>query len=394
MLYFTIPFDGYLRAIPNIILIVLGVLFPFVVERRHFAKFRKTPSLLWLVFFMLITAQMLIWQRTADDWGIIQKVLLSGLLALLFIPLEKVEKINKAIIFSSLAAIVFSCVKLVILVNQGVTFSFLETGSLIEALLIDRVYLGLLCVLSILVSYSSLTKAYHPDNKYYLLNMAINVLFILLMVSRIAILVLVVVFLLSLLYKNKRGPQLLFAIGTLLLAVLFIFIVNNDLRKQLFYSNNHEHKEGLVANTLALEPRAVIWDCAFQLIEGDDSAWKGMGFANTNRKMMECYENSITNPTKKAWFMQQKYNVHNQFLDIYIASGVVILICFLMTFLVMLLKNRKQFYPTALLLTFIMFLFVENMFHRQIGAYYMGFLLLSILVNLDSTKNQGTIEAP
>ena len=65
-----------------------------------------------------------------------------------------------------------------------------------------------------------------------------------------------------------------------------------------------------------------------------------------------------------------------------------------MTFLVMLLKNRKQFYPTALLLTFIMFLFVENMFHRQIGAYYMGFLLLSILVNLDSTKNQETIEAP
>jgi hypothetical protein len=47
----------------------------------------------------------------------------------------------------------------------------------------------------------------------------------------------------------------------------------------------------------------------------------------------------------------------------------------------LLFKHYKHFFPTALVLTFILFGLVENYFHRQVGAYYLGFVLVILLIN-------------
>lgn len=316
--------------------------------------------------------------RLETDWNILKKILLALGLVLLYLPVDGFKKINKAIIFSSLAAIVFSCVKLVMVIETSEDFAFLDSGAIIDAVLIDRIYLGLLAVLSILVSYQSLQRTYHPDNRYYLINIAVNILFILLIVSRVSILILAVIFLTSFLYREKRMPQLIFAIGGMVLAILLTLIINIDLRKQLFYANGIENK-GLVENTMSTEPRAIIWDCAYNVSKMEGTPVKGLGFVSTNEAMLSCYE-TIEDDTKREWFVVNKYNTHNQFIDLYLATGVVGVGLFVGGLLLIFIDKRKRYFHAALLLTLIGFCFTENLFHRQIGSYYVGFILISLLI--------------
>ena len=306
LLFIAIPFDDYFRALPNIVLLLLAILFPFVVRKEDFKKLKRLPTIVWLAFFSYLLFNALLTGRFEADWGVLKKILLPGLLVLLYITLQDFKKINKAIIYSALAAIAYSVIKLIMLINEGQPFNFLESAPLIEAVLIDRLYLGLLSILSILISLKAIKNSYHPDNRYYFINIIINVLFILLIVSRIAIATLVIIFLLSFLYKIRKGPQFMFATGILFLGFVLAFIFNNDLRKEIFYSNRTIQNQGLVENTLAFEPRVIIWNCAYQLSKYNGAVLKGLGFLNTNEMMETCYETTIKDKTKRNWFLTQR----------------------------------------------------------------------------------------
>ena len=102
--------------------------------------------------------------------------------------------------------------------------------------------------------------------------------------------------------------------------------------------------------------------------------------------MEACYENTIEEKSKRNWFIAQRYNTHNQYIDIYLGSGIIALALMITGILILLIKNRRQFFPTALMVTFIAFALVENVFHRQIGAYYIGFILLALILELNSDQ--------
>jgi hypothetical protein len=373
-LFFTLPFDDYFRALPNILLIALALMFPFVVDKTQLKSVLRSTWVWVLAFLGFMVVQSLALGRFDQDFVVIQKMLLAGALSLLLYPVRDNRTLMHGVIYSSVAAVLYSMVQLVILLNQGATFGFLESAHIIEALLMDRIYLGLLSVLSIIFSYKLLRKEFDPNNGYYLANIVLQAAFILFLVSRIAIVVLLLSFVLSLWYRQKRGPQLLFFGGSITLIVALAFVLSNDLRKQFFYNNNPEHQEGLLANTMALEPRMVIWDCALNIAQVESVALRGNGFTQTNKDMLACYESDIDNPIKKAWFLTKKYNVHNQFLDLYLGSGVLAMLLFAAGFILCFIRQRRSLYPTALLMATVIFLMAENMFHRQIGAYYMGLI--------------------
>jgi O-antigen ligase len=373
-LFFTLPFDDYFRALPNLLLIALAALFPFVLDTNQFKSILRSHWTWVLVFLGFVVIQSWALGRFDQDFVIIQKMLLAGALSLLLYPVRDNRTLMHGVIYSSVAAVLYSMVRLVILLNQGASFGFLESAHIIEALLMDRIYLGLLSVLSIIFSYKLLRKEFDPNNGYYLANIILQAAFILFLVSRIAIVVLLLSFVLSLWYRQKRGPQLLFFGGSIALIVALAFVLSNDLRKQFFYNNNPEHQEGLLANTMALEPRMVIWDCALDIAQQQSVVLTGNGFTQTNKDMLTCYKSDIDNPVKKAWFLTKKYNVHNQFLDLYLGSGLLALLLFVGGLLVSFIRQRKSLYPTALLMATVIFLMAENMFHRQIGAYYMGLI--------------------
>ena len=43
LLFVIIPFDDYIRALPNILLIILTISFPAIIKREHFQKIKKVP---------------------------------------------------------------------------------------------------------------------------------------------------------------------------------------------------------------------------------------------------------------------------------------------------------------------------------------------------------------
>lgn len=388
LLYMIIPFDDYIRAWPNILMGVLVVAFPFVISKSDLARIKQVPMLILLGFFAYLVINAALLGRFEDDLSVLKKILISVGLVLLYLPIQGINKIQKAIVFSSLAAIVFSVVHLVILANSESGFQFGDSAMLIEGLLIDRIYLGLLCVLSILVSYSSLESKYHPYNRYYVGNIIINVIFILFIVSRITILALIFLFLMGQLYRSRRGPQMMVVTGTLVLIIAGAVLLNKDFRHKLSYTDQTESTDSWLSQAMKNEPRSIIWDSAYDVAEEEGLTWMGIGFMETNKRLMAQYDQRIQDPEVLKNFQTKRYNTHNQYIDFYLASGLLGLLIFLSLLVVLFFRNFRILYPTALLATFMIYAFVENLFHRQIGAYYAGFVFILLCLHFGSKQIQ------
>ncbi len=388
LLYIIIPFDNYVRALPNILLGILILAFPFVVSKKDFGKLRSTPVLLFFSFFLFLILNATIFGRLESDFNIIKKVLIVVGLLILYLPVHDVGKIKKAIVFSSLATILFSIINIVIANNVSGDLIFENYPKLIESLLIDRVYLGFLCVLSIIISYQSIQPKYHPDNRYFFINIIVNILFLVLIVSKIALLILLFLLILRQFYgKNKKIRILVTLLTIVLLSVVFISI-KDDLQKQEFLMEKTSSEANFPKNTLTWEIRSIAWHCSNLVSQEIGFTLKGLGFTGTKDKLVSCYTESIKDTHKREKFVSERYNTHNQFIDFYLSSGIIGLLLFGGMFISLFGIVRKNFFATSLLLILASYCFMENVFHRQLGAYYAGFVLIILFINSWNIKEK------
>src|SRR5690606_41111300 len=105
---------------------------------------------------------------------------------------------------------------------------------------------------------------------------------------------------------------------------------------------------------------------------------------------INCYDKEIVNPARRLWFLQEKYNTHNQYIDFYLGIGVAGELLFISMFILSLVQYKKQFFPTAFITTLFFFGVIECYFYRQMGSYYFGLILILILFenfNLQVEKN-------
>jgi len=382
LLFFTIPFDDYTRALPNILLAVLVLAFPFVVNKEDFKKIKTVPILLFTGFCLFLIVNSYSHGRLQEDFTVIKKILLSIGLVVLYIPIQDFDKIKKAIVLSSIAAIIFSVINIVVLTNTISDFHFGSSPVVIEALLIDRLYLGFLCVLSILVSYSLLKANYHPINRYYLANIIINVLFLFLIGSKISIVLLILLILLRQLFGKNRKVRIPIALLSVVVISGLYFVVFKGNKKGASSFQN------FIVNTTTWDVRSITWECAFKMIENNTINWQGLGFYGTKEQLVSCYQDTIQNEYKKNQFISKRYNAHNQFLDFYLSTGILGFLLFIAFVLLLLIKNRKSFFYTALLASLVLYCMVENVFQRQMGAYYIGFILIILLSNKSVVQNK------
>lgn len=393
LLYLIIPFDEYFRALPNILMAILVIAFPFVVKKTDFKKLLLKPLLVLVLFFVYLLVNSFFQGTISQDIGVVNKMMIPIGLVLLYLPISDFKKLKKAIVFSSFIAIVFTLFQFMVLINNDAEVSLLFFQETVDALLIDRVYIGLLCVLSILISYKSLTKKYHPDNIYYLVSIIISVLYILLIMSKTAIILLIAVTLVRQFYGPKIKIRLLVTFVALLIISVVGYFKYQDTLQNSINSKNNISEIKYNESFMPLGYRAVIWDCAINISENSSNKFFGIGFKETSNQLVDCYENEILDPVTKHNFVSKKFNTHNQYADFYISSGLISLLLFLLVLIYLIFKHHKQFFPTALLVTIILFGMVENYFHRQVGAYYFGFILVMLLINqLNETNN--TIKEP
>lgn len=387
LLYLIIPFDNYIRALPNILLGILVIAFPFIVKKKDLKKLKSLPFALFLGLFAYLLIHSFSIGRLAEDLNIIKKVMIAIGLAILYVPVADAKKINSAIIYSSLAAIIFSVYNFVIITHASGSFALGDSPQVIESLLIDRLYLGILSTFSILISFQAIQKKYHPDNNYYLANIFINALFLIFIASKIAVISLFVLLLIQQFYGKRKIWKVLAAIGATAVVFGLFLIIKNEKNIQSAQTENHNNPPTFIENSMTYELRAVVWNCAGNIINGEGFSVTGDGFGATKDKLVACYETQITNPEKRERFVTERYNTHNQFLDFYLSAGFIALLLFLAFQLFSFISVRKEFFPTAMLAILLMYCMVENLFHRQIGAYYVGFILIVLISSAGTREN-------
>ena len=390
LLFFIIPFDEYIRALPNILLIILTISFPAIIKREHFQKIKKVPLFLLLLFFGYMVLNSIFSGRFDTDLSILKKIAIAIGLVILYLPIQYDRKVQKAVIFSSIAAIIFSIISIVYSANTNANFEFGDSRMMIEALLVDRLYLGLISVLSILFCYRSMRKIYHPHNAYYLGAIAINVLFIVLVVSKISGIVLFCLLLIRQAYGNKKSMRLLIATGFIGFVIGGLFFLKTQQQKNTgpVSFSTFLNKNFGASNTS--QTRLITWRCSLDVLENSTIGFTGIGFKATKDKLVECYQTTIKDPEKKEVFTSQRYNSHNQFLDILLSTGYVGLFLMCLFLIWSFMKNKEHFFQTAILGTFMAYGLVENIFHRQIGVYYVGLILIIVLAN----RSYEQIDAP
>ena len=386
LLFLTIPFDNYVRVLPNILMGILALTFPFIVEKAHFKKLKKVPTLLFALFCAYIVLNALVADRLVADFVLIKKILLAFGFVLLYIPIQDSEKIKRAILFSSLAVILFSVINIFVIINTSEDIVLGFSRQVIEALLIDRLYLGFIAILSVLISYRSIQPKFHPNNKYFLANIIVNVLFVFLLVSKIAVIILGVLFMLRQLYGVKRWLR--FPIALVLVSAMAFGVFT-----MMHPEKNQDQQRSFLESTLTWELRTEVWKCVSYISESEGLLVSGFGFNETKEKLVSCYQERIENDYKRGVFVTLRHNTHNQFVDIYFNWGFIALLLFISFLMALFFTNRKQFFSIAYLITLVSYCMVENVFHRQIGAYYVGFVLIATLIRYQVDENNDKKQA-
>ena len=381
LLYLVIPFDEYVRVLPNILMLILIVIFPIIINKKDLKKIAKVSMFLLILFIIYLLTNSFVQGRLEVDFVYLKTIMIPLGIVFLYVPITDFKKVNKAIIFSSFIAIVYSLIKFLILVNQNTDVSINFFQETVDALLIDRIYVGLLCVLSVIISYQSITKQFHPDNKYYLISMVLNVTYLLLIMSKTAIIILLFVAVLRQFYgKDKKIRLGATAIILAFLAIMSYFKLPNNF-ENTFKPQKDISEVTYAGSTIPLSYRSLIWDCALKITKDSNTNFFGIGFRETSDRLVNCYENEIEDLNTKQNFINKRFNTHNQYFDFYISSGLISIILFVGILIYLFFKKHKDYYSTSLLLSIILFGLVENYFHRQVGAYYIGFVLVILLIN-------------
>jgi O-antigen ligase len=376
---FVLPLDKYATSVPNIVLIALLVCFPFVVKKKNFQILIKREVLIFALFIVVVLFNSFFFNDFERDFTIIKKIAASLLLIVLAIPLERTENLKKTVIISVLICIVISLYHLYFFYMREGEFNFAYGGEINEVLIIDRLYLGFLCVISIIASIGLIGSKYNEYNKWYFSNIVLCAGFVLLISSRVAIILLILLFLLKIFYSKSKKEYIFFFIGIISLMVI-AFMLNKNLSERFFYTHSAQQDKGYIELFKKMEPRVIIWNCNYQIAMNKDFALTGLGFYETKDALVDCYDEVVTPNRRKQYFINSRFNSHNQFMDLLLSSGVLATIIFSLIFISFILKKWKYFFPAALILAMLAFANIESFFHRQLGAYYFGIVIIFLLM--------------
>lgn len=90
---------------------------------------------------------------------------------------------------------------------------------------------------------------------------------------------------------------------------------------------------------------------------------------------------------RKNWFIERNFNTHNQYIDIVLSYGIIGLLIFMMFIKELITFFYKNIYSLNLALSLILFLFIENLFHRQLGSFIFALTLVLALSIINSKKH-------
>ena len=376
VLCFSLAFIGdRFYAIPNGINISLVLIFPFLVNKQKFINHIVKKPIVWFAIFLsFVLVKSVLLGHFLEDISVIKK--LSQVLLLLILSCgikpKSTETLKSGVVLGTFIAVIYSIIKIGIIVMQTTTFNFAKGPIINETLPVQRLYLGLLCTISLILV---IEKFFKNRQKLNLFLAVLFTLFVFLIAARIAIIsvLIVIIYYVFIMIKAKyKYIVLLLIISTTSMAVL----LNNNLSKRILHLDD-TFRESYVDKIAMHEPRFLIWKYSYEALQSTN-LFLGNGFNRTEEKLVSSYK-KIPQLKKSAWFINKRFNTHNQYLDIALSQGFIGLSLFLIFLFQLFVIAKKSHSDFLLLLSALIYMLVYNNFHRVIGVYIFSLIFIFIL---------------
>lgn len=381
----VIPFSQFGEAIPNIAIIPVVLLFPFIFKKDEIKVNLDKPFLFFLLIITIILLETIIFTRWGD-FKFITKILIVPLVYILSIPIKNKKLPLFGFFIGATLLMLISYFRILnyVVINEGFDFS---VGKFInEILLGDRPYVGFVYVLGSLLSIYFYIHLSNSKLKFlFLITLVFFVILILLISARLSMISLFSVALISFFYTTKW--KIPFSI-LLVLTVSIIFLIKfNPNFIDRFYSGFKQDKYTF-EKMMIMEPRYHIWDCALEIAKEENVFWKGIGYQNSIDYLVDCFKShdNFRSEEHRQYFIDSRFNSHNQFIGIYLSSGIFALLLFTFFFILNFVKTRKNYFAFALLMSLFLFCIVENLLSRQMGCLLFAFVWLASNYFITETK--------
>lgn len=378
VLCFSLAFIGdQFYAVPNGINILLVATFPFVANKKDIINlFAKKPIVWFVIFLSFILIKSILVGQFLEDLFVIKKMFQVLLILILSSGLKVggLEWLKSGIILGSFIAIFYSLVKITFLIINTASFNFAKGPVINETLPVQRLYLGLLCIISLILV---LERFFKKRRKMYLILALTFTVFVFLIASRIAMLSAIVIIIYYSFIK-LRSIQRYFALFLILAVTSTAIFSNDNLSKRVLHLDDNL-RESYIDKIAMHEPRFLIWKYSYEVAKNTNTIL-GNGFRLTQEKLLTSYR-QIPQLKKREWFISKRFNSHNQYIDIFLSQGLLGFIIFLIFLFQLFISAKKSPTKTLLLISSLLFMLIYNNFHRLIGVFIFSILIVFILDN-------------
>ncbi len=181
----------------------------------------------------------------------------------------------------------------------------------------------------------------------------------------ISLFVILVLFIGSVIINIKQRLLLIF-VALIIPVFAIIYIPNINSRFNELFTNS-TYSEINKNNSSSI--RVTINSCTFELIE--KSWFFGYGVGDVQDELNTCYR------SRSTLLLENQYNTHNQYLSIWLGTGLIGLLAFLymLFFNFRLAKYNNDLLFISLLILFSLNLLTENILERQSGVIIFSFLI-------------------
>ena len=366
LLVFTIPLSF---ALPNIFLVLAFL--TFLVKKNKEKTNLYVKLVLLFAAFLILKA--LFNKDLIEGFFIYKHLIAFVVISILVFNISNLTLVKKGFVLGVLFAVILTVLQIISYYLEHNSIPLGNTAEAGELLLIHRPYFGFICFLGIVCCTDLNNTAKSLKEKVFCkVIITLFIIFIYLIAARLAIgLVIIYLFITLLQRVNLSKKKLFLLIGVFIGLILLLVINNKNLKKRLHIENTFDKTVQVISNQ---EPRVVIWSCFFKLIKKPNfNYFTGYNDVKSIQFILnDCYKHSIENVSKNKYYLKTKFNTHNQFFDFYLQGGIIGLFLFILIFCYSLYYLRFSFVGLFVVFSFILFLIVENLFHRQLGVYLLG----------------------
>lgn len=371
---------SFSKSIPNIILGVALLFYAVLFYQKKIVFPKRHYFYAFGILFLYLLIKSFFNSSIGNEINVFSRFLVVIILPILFIPVPK-NKIIWGFIASVFIAVSIALIHTSIYYLHNKILPFNTGEDVNRILIVERPYMGFICLVALILCLF-MAKEYPKFKKaLFALGLFFGV-FIFFIAARLSLITLIGVAIIYLLfYSGFSVIKKAIIIAVCFIAVFTALLSYKNLSNRFFVTDSFQTMKDY-------EPRVVIWSCASEIIRSSDFnfIFGSKSFNWMEEQYVQCYADSITNESKKAWFLAIKYNSHNQFIDLFLIGGFLGLGLFLFFIFSMMKNSLGNFYFFSIVVSLTLFFLMENVLHRQFGCYLTA-IVFSITAKYRDEKN-------